>query len=41
LQHPDWTPIFDYAPAQAIKAREAILDHVATDRIMAMGYQSG
>jgi glyoxylase-like metal-dependent hydrolase (beta-lactamase superfamily II) len=38
LQHPDWTPIFDYAPAQAINARNAILDHVATDRIMAMGY---
>jgi glyoxylase-like metal-dependent hydrolase (beta-lactamase superfamily II) len=38
LQHPEWTPIFDYDPAQAIKSRKAILDSVATDRIMAMGY---
>jgi glyoxylase-like metal-dependent hydrolase (beta-lactamase superfamily II) len=38
LQHPDWTPIFDYDPAQAIKSRKAILDRVATDRIMVMGY---
>jgi glyoxylase-like metal-dependent hydrolase (beta-lactamase superfamily II) len=37
LQHPDWTPIFDYEPAQAIKSRKAILDRVATDRVMAMG----
>jgi glyoxylase-like metal-dependent hydrolase (beta-lactamase superfamily II) len=38
LQHPDWTPIFDYEPAQAIKSRKAILDRVATDRIVVMGY---
>jgi glyoxylase-like metal-dependent hydrolase (beta-lactamase superfamily II) len=38
LQHPDWTPIFDYDPAQAIKSRKAILDRVATDQIMVMGY---
>jgi glyoxylase-like metal-dependent hydrolase (beta-lactamase superfamily II) len=38
LQHPNWTPIFDYDPAQAIKSRRAILDRVATDRIMVMGY---
>jgi len=31
LQHPDWTPVFDYEPAQAIKSRKAILDRVATD----------
>jgi glyoxylase-like metal-dependent hydrolase (beta-lactamase superfamily II) len=37
LQHPDWTPIFDYEPAQAIKSRKAILDRVATDRVMVMG----
>src|SRR5271154_2376207 len=30
LQHPEWTPIFDYDPAQAIKSRKAILDRVAT-----------
>ena len=38
LQHPEWTPIFDYDPAQAINSRKAILDRVATDGIMAMGY---
>ena len=38
LQHPDWTPLFDYEPAQAIKSRKAILDRVATDRVMALGY---
>jgi glyoxylase-like metal-dependent hydrolase (beta-lactamase superfamily II) len=38
LQHPDWTPVFDYEPAQAIKSRKAILERVATDRVMAMGY---
>ena len=38
LQHPDWSPIFDYAPAQAIKSRKAILDRVATDRVKVMGY---
>ncbi len=40
LQHPEWTPIFDYDPAQAINSRKAILDRVVTDRIMAMGYHS-
>jgi glyoxylase-like metal-dependent hydrolase (beta-lactamase superfamily II) len=38
LQHPEWTPVFDYEPAHAIRSRKAILDRVATDRIMAMGY---
>jgi dienelactone hydrolase len=38
LQHPDWTPLFDYEPAQAIKSRKAILERVATDRVMVMGY---
>src|SRR5580692_3594381 len=38
LQHPDWTPVFDYDPVQAIKSRKAILDRVATDRITVMGY---
>ena len=37
LQHPDWTPVFDYEPAQAIKSRKAILDHVATDAVMVIG----
>ena len=38
LQHPDWTPVFDYEPAQAIKSRKDILDRVATDGVMVMGY---
>jgi glyoxylase-like metal-dependent hydrolase (beta-lactamase superfamily II) len=38
LQHPGWTPVFDYEPALAIKSRKAILDRVATDRLMVMGY---
>jgi glyoxylase-like metal-dependent hydrolase (beta-lactamase superfamily II) len=38
LQHPDWTPVFDYDPAQATKSRKAILDRVATDGVMVMGY---
>jgi glyoxylase-like metal-dependent hydrolase (beta-lactamase superfamily II) len=38
LQHPDWTPVFDYEPAQAITSRKAILDRVATDRVMVLGY---
>src|SRR5580700_4488594 len=38
LQRPDWTPVFDYEPAQAIRSRKAILDRVATDGVMVMGY---
>lgn len=38
LQHPDWTPVFDYDPVQAINSRKAILDRVATDGVMVMGY---
>jgi glyoxylase-like metal-dependent hydrolase (beta-lactamase superfamily II) len=37
LQHPEWTPIFDYDPAGAINSRKAILDRVATDGIMGDG----
>jgi glyoxylase-like metal-dependent hydrolase (beta-lactamase superfamily II) len=37
LQHPNWTPIFDYDPARAIKSRRALLDRVATDRVMVLG----
>src|SRR6266404_4659379 len=38
LQRPDWTPVFDYEPTQAIKSRKAILDRVATGGVMVMGY---
>ncbi len=37
LQHPEWSPVFDYDPAQGIKSRKAILDRVANDRVMALG----
>jgi glyoxylase-like metal-dependent hydrolase (beta-lactamase superfamily II) len=38
LQHPDWSPLFDYDPAEAIKSRKAILGRVAADRVKVMGY---
>jgi glyoxylase-like metal-dependent hydrolase (beta-lactamase superfamily II) len=38
LQHPDWSPVFDYDPAEAVKSRKAIPGRVATDRIKVMGY---
>jgi hypothetical protein len=39
LQHPEWSPVFDYAPAEAVESRKAIPERVATDRVMAMGYR--
>jgi glyoxylase-like metal-dependent hydrolase (beta-lactamase superfamily II) len=38
LQHPEWTPIFDFDPVLAIKTRKAILDRAATERLTVMGY---
>jgi glyoxylase-like metal-dependent hydrolase (beta-lactamase superfamily II) len=38
LQHPNWSLVFDYDSAQAIKTRKAVLDKVATDRTLVMGY---
>lgn len=38
LQHPEWTPVLGYDSAEAIKSRKAILDRVATGRLLAMGY---
>ena len=38
LQHPEWRPVFDYDPVLAIKTRRSILDRVASDRLLAMGY---
>src|SRR5258706_13134105 len=38
LQHPDWTPIFDYDPAQAIKSCKVILGRPRSARMMVMGY---
>jgi hypothetical protein len=38
LAAPEWTPIFDSDPAGAMNWRKAILNRVATEGIMAMGY---
>ncbi len=38
LQRPDWTPIFDRDPAQAVATRRALLDRAATDRVLVLGY---
>src|SRR5260370_16601595 len=38
LQHPEWTPIFDYDPAQAIKSLKPILDPVTTPPITTFRY---
>jgi glyoxylase-like metal-dependent hydrolase (beta-lactamase superfamily II) len=38
LQRPDWTPVLDYDPALGIKSRKALLDRVATDQLMVMGF---
>lgn len=36
LQHPAWKPVFDHDPDLAIETRKAVLDRVATDRVMVM-----
>jgi glyoxylase-like metal-dependent hydrolase (beta-lactamase superfamily II) len=38
LQRPDWSTIFDYDSGLAIKTRRALLDRVATERALVMGY---
>jgi glyoxylase-like metal-dependent hydrolase (beta-lactamase superfamily II) len=38
LQRPDWSTVFDYDSERAIKTRKSLLDRVATDRTLAMGY---
>jgi glyoxylase-like metal-dependent hydrolase (beta-lactamase superfamily II) len=38
LQHPEWTPVFDHDPVLAITTRKSILERVAADRLLAMGY---
>jgi glyoxylase-like metal-dependent hydrolase (beta-lactamase superfamily II) len=38
LQHPEWSTVFDYDSEKAIKTRKSVLDKVATDRTLAMGY---
>jgi glyoxylase-like metal-dependent hydrolase (beta-lactamase superfamily II) len=38
LQRPEWTSVFDYDAAQTVKTRKAMLDRVATDRALVMGY---
>jgi glyoxylase-like metal-dependent hydrolase (beta-lactamase superfamily II) len=38
IQHPEWTPVFDYDPVLSIKTRKSILNRVASERLLAMGY---
>ena len=38
LQRPEWSIIFDYDGAQAIKTRLRMLDRTATERALVMGY---
>src|SRR5260221_1118699 len=37
LQHPDWTPVFDYKPTQATKSPKATPDRVATAGALGVG----
>ena len=38
LQHPEWSILFDYDSQEAIQTRKRMLDWVATDRTLVMGY---
>jgi len=38
FQHPDWKPIADYAPDQAITTRQKLLDRLATGRSKLFGF---
>ncbi|MEY2537894.1 MAG: hypothetical protein QOG67_1634 [Verrucomicrobiota bacterium] len=38
VQHPEWTPVFDCDPVLSIKTRKSILDRVASERLLAIGY---
>lgn len=38
LQHPEWSILFDHDSEQAINTRKAMLDRVATDRTLVLGY---
>ena len=38
LANPEWYPMFDMDPTQAVASRKALLDRTATDRIQVVGY---
>ena len=38
FQHPDWKPIADHVPDQAIATRQKLLDRLATDRSKLIGF---
>lgn len=38
LANPEWYPMFDMEPTQAVASRKALLDRAATDRIQVVGY---
>jgi glyoxylase-like metal-dependent hydrolase (beta-lactamase superfamily II) len=38
LQHPEWSILFDYDNEEAIQTRKKMLDRVATDRTLVLGY---
>src|SRR5262245_6096271 len=38
FQHPDWKPIADHVPDQAITTRQKLLDRLATDRSKLIGF---
>jgi glyoxylase-like metal-dependent hydrolase (beta-lactamase superfamily II) len=38
MANPEWYPVFDMDPAQAVETRKRLLDRAATDRIPVVGY---
>ncbi|PWS37755.1 MBL fold metallo-hydrolase [Falsiroseomonas bella] len=38
MANPQWYPIFDMDPTQAVETRKGLLDRLATDRIQIIGY---
>lgn len=38
LWHPDWMPVFDGDPAQAVQTRQAVLAQIARDRTLMFAY---
>ena len=38
VRHPDWQPIFDMDGPLAVKARRAMLDRAAADRMLVEAY---
>jgi glyoxylase-like metal-dependent hydrolase (beta-lactamase superfamily II) len=38
LEHPDWLPVFDFAPAQAAASKQAIFDRAAAEQALVFGH---